>query len=155
MAERQEERFAELQRLQYELSEKKKEFESVDRSDLSENEAYKHARQDLDAQTARVQLEERAIQLWENFKQQYERVKGSPIVQVGSGVVVERHKDNAVTQMYFLIVPPELADAENGALSSKSQLGAKLLNRRKGAEIEVVTSIRSLSYILKEVEVTK
>ena len=50
-----------------------------------------------------------------------------------------------------MIVPQDLGSARNGAISTKSKLGAALLGKAEKDTVSVCTRIGVLSYYIKEV----
>lgn len=113
--------------------------------DLSENQEYAQARQDLNLLDGRItELEEviaRAVII-------DTRQNGSQEVHLGSRVTV----DLSGQEIVFYLVGEWEANPSSQKISHKSPLGKKLLGRKPGDEIEVEAPVGKLLYKIVKIE---
>jgi transcription elongation GreA/GreB family factor len=116
--------------------------------DVTENEDYVITGAKVSMLEERRRRTLRTIRVLEEFDFEGYVTDGIFVV-VGSTVVFE---DTAVgSTQTFMIVPHDLAAAEEGFISLNSPVGAKTVGKRVGAPIGVRTSRGELSYRIKEV----
>lgn len=73
---------------------------------------------------------------------------GAQSVQLGSTVELEMQDGKSKT---FEIVGPQETDPLRGRLSFKSPLGARLINRKVGEEINIETNLGTISYKITQI----
>lgn len=121
--------------------------EAISYGDLSENSEYEEAKNE------QAFLEGRILELEEMIK--HARVistskHGGKVVELGSTVVIKRVKPRDGEDEEYTIVGSTEADPLNHRISNESPIGAALLDRRQGEEVEVRVPAGKVTYkILK------
>ncbi|MCK9445534.1 transcription elongation factor GreA [bacterium] len=118
--------------------------EAISFGDLSENAAYDEAKDNQAAIEGKILDLERlissAIVIQEN--------ENTGWVQIGSYVTIKQGND----EEKYHVVGEEEANPMQGMISFKSPLGSALMNKPKGAEVEIKTPKGSLKYKILKIE---
>jgi transcription elongation factor GreA len=118
--------------------------EAISFGDLSENAAYDEAKDNQAAIEGKILDLERlissAIVIHDN--------ENTGWVQIGSYVTIKQGND----EERYHVVGEEEANPMEGMISFKSPLGAALMNKPKGAEVEIKTPKGSLKYKILKIE---
>lgn len=100
--------------------------------DLSENAEYHAAREE------QAEIEERIMQLEDLLKHsEIITIHHSSVVEIGTVMTVEKLSDHS--RLKLTLVGSEETDVAAGRISSHSPIGAALLGKKKGDDVEVVT----------------
>lgn len=118
--------------------------EAISFGDLSENAAYDEAKDNQAAIEGKILDLERlissAIVIHDN--------ENTGWVQIGSYVTIKQGND----EERYHVVGEEEANPMEGMISFKSPLGSALMNKPKGAEVEIKTPKGSLKYKILKIE---
>ena len=118
--------------------------EAISFGDLSENAAYDEAKDNQAAIEGKILDLERlissAIVIQDN--------ENTGWVQIGSYVTIKQGND----EEKYHVVGEEEANPMAGMISFKSPLGSALMNKPKGAEVEIKTPKGSLKYKILKIE---
>jgi transcription elongation factor GreA len=118
--------------------------EAISFGDLSENAAYDEAKDNQAAIEGKILDLERlissAIVIHDN--------ENTGWVQIGSYVTIKQGND----EEKYHVVGEEEANPMQGMISFKSPLGQALMNKPKGAEVEIKTPKGSLKYKILKIE---
>jgi transcription elongation factor GreA len=118
--------------------------EAISFGDLSENAAYDEAKDNQAAIEGKILDLERlissAIVIHDN--------ENTGWVQIGSYVTIKQGSD----EERYHVVGEEEANPMKGMISFKSPLGSALMNKPKGAEVEIKTPKGSLKYKILKIE---
>ncbi|MFA5432011.1 MAG: transcription elongation factor GreA [Candidatus Paceibacterota bacterium] len=118
--------------------------EAISFGDLSENAAYDEAKDNQAAIEGKILDLERLISSAIVIKDN----ENTGWVQIGSYVTVKQGND----EERYHVVGEEEANPMEGMVSFKSPLGSALMNKPKGAEVEIKTPKGSLKYKILKIE---
>ncbi len=118
--------------------------EAISFGDLSENAAYDEAKDNQAAIEGKILDLERLISSAIVIKDN----ENTGWVQIGSYVTIKQGND----EERYHVVGEEEANPMKGMISFKSPLGQALLNKPKGAEVEIKTPKGSLKYKILKIE---
>lgn len=112
--------------------------------DLSENAEYHEAKEEQGREEARIEEIEHILQNSEIIK----TPKGDSKVSLGSTVKL-KSEDGKTKQ--FQVVGTVEADPLNGKISDESPIGKALLGKKVGEEVEIHTSLETISYSITDI----
>jgi len=118
--------------------------EAISFGDLSENAAYDEAKDNQAAVEGKILDLERLISSAIVIKDN----ENKGWVQIGSYVTIKQGND----EERYHVVGEEEANPMEGMISFKSPLGVALMNKPKGAEVEIKTPKGSLKYKILKIE---
>ena len=118
--------------------------EAISFGDLSENAAYDEAKDNQAAIEGKILDLERLISSAIVIKEN----ENTGWVQIGSYVTIKQGND----EERYHVVGEEEANPMEGMISFKSPLGVALMNKPKGAEVEIKTPKGSLKYKILKIE---
>jgi transcription elongation factor GreA len=118
--------------------------EAISFGDLSENAAYDEAKDNQAAIEGKILDLERLISSAIVIKDN----ENTGWVQIGSYVTIKQGND----EERYHVVGEEEANPMEGMISFKSPLGQALINKPKGAEVEIKTPKGSLKYKILKIE---
>jgi transcription elongation factor GreA len=118
--------------------------EAISFGDLSENAAYDEAKDNQAAVEGKILDLERLISSAIVIKDN----ENTGWVQIGSYVTIKQGND----EERYHVVGEEEANPMEGMISFKSPLGVALMNKPKGAEVEIKTPKGSLKYKILKIE---
>lgn len=118
--------------------------EAISFGDLSENAAYDEAKDNQAAIEGKILDLERLISSAIVIKDS----ENKGWVQIGSYVTIKQGND----EERYHVVGEEEANPMQGMISFKSPLGSALMNKPKGAEVEIKTPKGSLKYKILKIE---
>jgi transcription elongation factor GreA len=113
--------------------------------DLSENAEYHAAREE------QAEIEERISQLEVLLKtSEIVTMHHSSVVEIGTTLTVEKASDRSKQKL--MLVGSEETDVNAGKISSQSPIGAALLGKKKGDDVEVTTPKGKVVYKILSID---